>query len=122
MNGNVQMDFQSPLRVTEFRQADASGRIATYLTVDLTDQTSFLSVCAKEACQRKPILSINSVSPDVNGKITIEFVGFTTVTPEASGTELTYEGDQSVVCIKKEMPDDDGRLPGGMDLDDHIPE
>lgn len=113
--GDVRLDFQSPLAVVESQEEDDEGRVSTFFTISLTDQRPYLSVCTKEACDRKPILSINSVSPDEDGKITIQFVGFTVVTPEASGTELTYAGDQSVICQKLEMPDEDGRLPGGQD-------
>ena len=100
------------------KYVDSSGLNATRITLSIKpgDLHNYISTCLKKAIAEakcaKPIYKINSVSPNSDGTIFIEFIGFQDhiIVPPTTVT-LTVVGNLNEVCVRPVMPNDQGLLP-----------
>lgn len=114
ISGDATMSFGGNLVAAITSGTDLDSEELTYVTISLEDPAQFAPVCAEapdqSLCGSYPILSINDVVPDINGNITVEFVGFTSE-QIASVMKASLLLTGSAFCSKPALPNDSGQLP-----------
>lgn len=119
MNGLVTLAGNDQVTIG-LSTGDDDGDPVSLISIDLTDPAGFVSPCeTRESpcqCRSMPVLSINGVLPDANGRITLEIVDeFGRILPLGPHIlNLLITRTSEDVCIKPLMPDDYGRLPDAL--------
>lgn len=116
IHGETILDASSALEIA-VSEGEDNGDPLTFLTLNLTDPTRFLSPCEVSTtpceCPQMPIHSINGVTGDEDGRITIEIVDengkIYLLGPETLSLSITRTGIE--LCSRPVMPDEHGRLP-----------
>ena len=122
LEGEVDLQLGGDLRGAASQLVQPDGEPIRVLTLFLRDAQKFLSPCdqtGQSPCgAAKPIRSINGVvgSPN-NGSIQVRFLGFTSSRQVDHSVRVLQLQTALDYCPRRELPDDDGRLPPDYDND-----
>lgn len=101
-------------------EGEDGGDPLSLVSFDLADPAAFVSPCeTRESpcqCRFLPIMSINDVLPDDNGRIFLELVDeHGHIVPlGAHGLSFLLTRTSADICVKPVMPDEYGRLPDAL--------
>jgi len=116
---NAVVNFTGSIETKVEKYIDPQGLDSSMVTVSIApqDMPSYISTCLSKAIAEakcsKPIYKINSVSPNNDGVIFLEFINFeNTVIIQPSTLNLIASGNIDAICVRPVVPDSNGLLPG----------
>lgn len=119
LNGNVELVFSGDIRSTVSSGVDGSNKPSTFVLLELENQEDYLSKCQKVQnpfeCGKTPVMSINGVSPDEDGNINLNFIGFDDIVVSGETILISKTATVNELCpqaSRPAMPDNCGNLPG----------